>query len=176
MPFQRFSQIYWYLLVGIPLFLAALYTAHIIHINRKILGLTWRKLPLQLLIGLIGIGLGYLEYLILSPTPMISELRLELVWLPALILLIFTGSLEEFIFRGLLQYTSGRRLGRYGMLYTAVVFTVLHLGYRSLLDLAFVFIVALFFSWLVQRSGSIVGVSLAHGLINISLYLIFPFL
>ena len=176
MPFQRFSQIYWYMLVGIPLFLAALYTAHIVHLNRKILGLTWRKLPLQLFIGLIGIGLGYLEYLILSPTAMISELRMELVWLPALILLIFTGLLEEFIFRGLLQYTSGRRLGRYGMLYTAVVFTVLHLGYRSLLDLAFVFIVALFFGWLVQRSGSIVGVTLAHGLINISLFLVFPFL
>src|SRR4030042_4629541 len=83
MPFQMFTQIYWYMLVGIPLFLAALYTAHIVRLNRKILGLTWRKLPIQLFIGFIGIGLGYLENIILSPTPLISELRMELVWQPA---------------------------------------------------------------------------------------------
>jgi len=176
MPLWVFPKIYWYMLVGIPLFLAALYTAHIVHLNRKILGLTWRKLPLQLFIGLIGIGLGYLEYLILSPKPLIAELHLELVWLPGLILLIFTGLLEEFIFRGLLQYTSIRRLGRFGLLYTAVVFTVLHLGYNSWVNLAFVFFVTLFFGWVVQRTGSIMGVTIAHGLINISMFLVFPFL
>jgi membrane protease YdiL (CAAX protease family) len=67
-------------------------------------------------------------------------------------------------------------LGRGGLVYTAVIFAVLHMGYQSWLDLIFVITVALFFGWVVQRSGSILGVTLAHGLINISLFLVFPFL
>lgn len=176
MPLQLFPQIYWYMIIGIPLFIAAFYTAHVVHVNRKIFGMNWRKLPMQLLIAMPGVGCGYIEYLILRPAPLVHQLRLEQILLPALILLIFTGFLEEFIFRGLLQYISGRRLGRYGMVYTAILFTVLHIGYKSWADLIFVFIVALYFGWEVQNSDSILGVSLAHGLINISLFLIFPFI
>jgi hypothetical protein len=40
----------------------------------------------------------------------------------------------------------------------------------------FVFIVGLAFGLIVLRTGSILGVSLAHGLTNVTLYLIFPFL
>ncbi len=140
------------------------------------IGLTANKFPLQILIGLTGIGLGYIEYYILRPKSLVTTLRLESIWLPALILLIFTGLLEEIIFRGMLQYNAERVLGRNALLYTSLVFTILHLGYKSMPDLAFVFIVALFFAWVVRRSGSILGVTLAHGLINITLFLIYPFI
>jgi LysM repeat protein len=63
-----------------------------------------------------------------------------------------------------------------GLLYVAVLFTALHLGYRSLLEAAFVFGVALLFGLFTLRRGSLLGVSLSHGLINISMYLLFPFL
>lgn len=175
MPLRLFPQVYWYVIIGIPLFVAIYFTARIGNINRKMMGLTGKMLPLQVLIGLTGIWMGYLEYYILRPPALIPELRLGLIWLPALILLIFTGLLEELIFRGLLQYSSERFLGRYSIIYTSLVFTVLHLGYRSLLDLVFVFGVALFFAWVARQSGSIWGVTLAHGLINISLFLVYPF-
>ncbi len=176
MPLQKFPQIYWYILVGIPLFFAALFVARFAHLNRKMVGLTLGNLPIQALIGLIGIGFGYVEYLILHPSPLVTQLRLELLWFPALILLIFTGFLEEIIFRGMLQYTSTRVLRSYGIVYTAIVFTVLHIGYHNWLDLLFVFIVAVIFGWFVHRTGSIMGVSVAHGLINICIFLVFPFL
>ncbi len=176
MPLQHFPMVYWYLLVGLPLGIAAIFAARTGNLSRIELGLTLGKLPFQVLISLVGIGLGYLEYCILRPQPLIAMLRLDLVWLPALILLIFTGLLEEFIFRGLLQSTAISRLGRMGMVYAAGVFAVLHLGYRSWLDVFFVFGVALIFGWIVQRSKSIFGVTLAHGLTNISLFLVFPFL
>ena len=38
------------------------------------------------------------------------------------------------------------------------------------------FVVALVFGWARERTGSIVGVSLAHGLTNIVLFLVMPFL
>ena len=176
MPLQHFPLVYWYMLVGVPLAVAAIFAARAAGLSRQMLGLTMRKLPFQALVCLSGIGLGYLEYQILRPEPLVAELRLELVWLPALILLVFTGLLEEFIFRGLLQYTAVSKLGRTGLVYTAALFAVLHLGYGSWLDLLFVFAVALYFGWSVQRSSSILGVSLAHGMINIGLFLVFPFL
>jgi hypothetical protein len=93
-----------------------------------------------------------------------------------LILLIFTGLLEELIFRGLLQYAAIRVLRGWGVAYVAVLFAVLHLGYRSAYELLLVFAVALLYGFIALRTGSILGVSLSHGLTNISLYLIFPLL
>jgi membrane protease YdiL (CAAX protease family) len=53
---------------------------------------------------------------------------------------------------------------------------VLHFGYHSLLDVVFVFAVAVFFGWVLLRTRSIVGVTLSHGLTKIRLFLVFPLL
>ena len=45
----------------------------------------------------------------------------------------------------------------------------------KLLDVVFVFGVALFFGYVVERTDSILGVSLSHGLTNIVLFLVAPF-
>lgn len=176
LPLYPFLTVHWYPLIGVPLYLAAFYVARIGRMNRVMIGITARMLHLQVLVSLTGIGLGYLEYLILRPEPLVKQFNIEGIWFPALILLIFTGLQEELIFRGLLQYAAVSVLGQIGMIYMALVFAVMHLGYRSWLDLIFVFAVALFFGWVVRRSGSILGVALAHGLTNICLFLIFPFL
>ena len=143
--------------------------------NRQI-GLRVGNLPVQLLISLVGIGLGYLEYLILKPEPLVADFTFEAIIGPALILLIFTGFLEELVFRGVFQYFAVRHLGKIGFVYVSMVFAVLHIGYLSVLDFGFVFLVAMIFAYFVQRTGSILGVTLAHGLTNIGLFLIFPFL
>ena len=174
LPLPEFSFVYWYLVVGVPLFISAYLVARAGKMSKGMLGLTTRGWPLQLLVGLTGIALGYIEYLILDPAPLIPELSLSQIIIPALILFIFTGFLEELIFRGMLQYASIRSLRRIGIYFVAVVFAVLHLGYLSAIDLLFVFVVALFFGWITIRTGSILGVSIAHGLTNIGLYLIFP--
>lgn len=176
LPLSSFPFVYWYMVVGVPLFLAAFAAARVGQVNGKMIGITGRGLPLQFLVAFTGFGLGYIEYLILRPESLISEPRLNQILAPALILLIFTGLLEEIIFRGLMQYASIRVYGRLGMFYVAFIFTVLHIGYRSMLDLMFVFIVALYFAWITHRSGSILGVTLAHGITNIVLYLILPFI
>jgi len=177
MPLVQFPLVYWYLVVGTPLFVAAYLTARQAKLSRETIGLQVRHWPWQLLIGLFGIMLGFVEYLILRPQPLVAEFLWELVLVPALILLFFTGFLEELIFRGLMQATALQYLGRGGLFYIAGVFALLHLGYRSILDVLFVFGVAMIFGLLVpRRDGSLLGVTLAHGLTNISLYLVFPFL
>jgi uncharacterized protein len=176
MPLPTFPFVYWYLVVGAPLMLSAVLAARLAGMNLEALGLHLRGLPLQILVGATGIGLGYIEYLILRPDPLADELSLQALWLPALVLLIFTGLLEEITFRGLMQRTALRLLGRAGFLYVAAVFAVLHFGYHSFLDVLFVFAVALFFGWVVLRTRSIIGVTLSHGLTNITLFLVFPLL
>jgi hypothetical protein len=106
----------------------------------------------------------------------VEEFTFEAILIPALILLIFTGFLEELIFRGVFQYFAIRYLGRWGIIYVGIVFAVLHIGYNSALDFVFVLFVSLLFSYIVHETGSILGVTLAHGFTNIGLFLIFPFL
>jgi len=140
------------------------------------LALVIRWSPSPILAGLSGLALGYIEYLILRPRALApADDPLALV-AAGFILIIFTGLLEEIIFRGLMQGIVVRVLGARGVIYVALIFTALHLGYHSVLDMFFVFAVALYFGFYVRRTRSILGVSLAHGLINVSLFLIFPIL
>jgi hypothetical protein len=177
LPLADYTAYLWYMIVGAPLLLSALMVTRYSGYRLSEIGLRFTKLPWQLLVGLSGIGLGYLEYSILHPQPLVQSFSLEQIWLPALILILFTGLLEEFIFRGLMQNAFTAGLGkRLGLVYVSVVFAVLHFGYLSVVDVVFVFGVALFFGWVTLRTGSIWGVTLAHGLTNVSLFLIYPFI
>jgi membrane protease YdiL (CAAX protease family) len=49
------------------------------------------------------------------------------------------------------------------------------MGFLSWLDVIFVFLVALFFGGVVKKTGSLLGVTLSHGITNIMLFLIAPF-
>jgi hypothetical protein len=51
----------------------------------------------------------------------------------------------------------------------------MHAGYRSAADVVFVFGVGLLFGKLVDWGGSILGVSLAHGLTNVILLVVMPY-
>jgi len=135
-----------------------------------------RKLPLQLLVALTGITFGVAEYYILRPEPLIANPTWGSILVASVILMVCTGFAEELIFRGVIQRASVQALGRFGLLYVAVLFAVLHIGYRSIPDMILVFTVALLFGWVAEATWSLLGVTLAHGLTNIVLFLIMPFL
>ena len=171
MPFS-----YWYAIIGIPLLLSAYLVFRFTEYKPADVGLSFRMLPLQLQFGILGLPLGWLEYSILKPEPLAISFGLPDILVPALILLVFTGFLEEFIFRGLMQTSSQNVLGKYGIYYISILFGVLHIGYRSILDFIFVTAVGLIFALIVKRTHSIWGVTLAHGLTNISLFILVPLL
>ena len=97
LPLANFPLIYWYAVIGVPLFIATFLTVRATGLTAEMIGLrlSWRELPIQLLIGLSGALFGFIEYLILRPEPLVSEPSWELVLLTALILLVFTGFQEE---------------------------------------------------------------------------------
>ncbi|NLF03263.1 MAG: CPBP family intramembrane metalloprotease [Anaerolineales bacterium] len=176
LPLARFPLLYWYLITSVPLYAAAVVITRVLKMDRRELGFVWGKPLTQLGIGLTGLAFGVIEYLILRPEPLVESLSLGSVWLPALILVVSTGLAEELIFRAIMQRAAIGALGASGIVYVAGLFAVLHLGYKSLADFVFVFIVALFFGWAMQRTRSIVGITIAHGLTNVLLFLVMPFL
>jgi membrane protease YdiL (CAAX protease family) len=178
LPLQKIGLplIYWYMVIGVLLFLAAFIASRVTDLRGSRISWTWGVWPQQLGIGLIGFGLGYVEFMILKPGPLAAYVTWVDVVTAALILMIFTGVLEEYIFRGLMQSATMQMMGRFGLVYVALLFAVLHLGYHSFIDVLFVLLVGLLFGWLVWKTQSILGVSLAHGIANISLYVMFPLL
>lgn len=175
LPLTTFPLLYWYLLTSVPLFAALFVAAPTLGYSWRGLGLHLDGLPLQLAIGASGLLFGAVEYYILRPEPLAPALSWRQIWWPALVLVVSTGLLEEMIFRGLLQRAAGEALGRWGLAYVALLFAVLHTGYRSVVDVVFVLGVGLFLGWVVQRTRSLVGVTLAHGLTNVVLFLVMPF-
>ena len=176
MPLANIPQIWWYPIMYGPLAIAAVVIMRILDYSRGDVGLKLNSLPVQLAIGLTGFGLGVAEYHILKPEAWIYHFTWSELWLPALVVGASAGFVEEFVFRGVLQRSAWERFGWGGLIYVSVIFAVLHVGHLSWVDIAFVFGVALFFAWVVKRTGSLLGVTLAHALTNITLYLIAPFL
>jgi len=64
---------------------------------------------IEAIIYLLAVALA--EYFILAPEAMIAELTWQAIWLPAVILLLCTGFVEELIFRGVLQRSAVEALG-----------------------------------------------------------------
>jgi len=82
---------------------------------------------------------------------------------------------EEFMFRGVLQRSAVEVFGSWGIVYVSLLFAIVHLIHRSVIDLALVFVISLFFGWVVKKTGSLLGVTLSHGITNVLLYLVLPF-
>lgn len=175
-PLSAFSQVTWYMIVAVPLLAAGLMVVGILKYSGSDIYLTRGKLPIQLLVGVTGIGFGLVQYYILSPDPLIDALTFQAILLPAFILLIATGFTEEFIFRGIIQRSSLAVLGPRGLFYVAGIFAAIHITNLSLAQVGVVFLIGLFFCWIAKRTGSLLGVTLSHGITNITLYLVFPFI
>jgi membrane protease YdiL (CAAX protease family) len=177
LPLAGIPLVFWYLATSIPLFAAILVTLRLLDIRLvgALPGL--RTLPVQLSIGLTGIFIGYIEYRILQPKSLIVGFSWSLFLVAAVILLFSTGYVEELVFRRVMQRTAVERFGPLaGILYVTLFFAILHIGHRSFIDVVFVFAVGLAFGLIVARTGSLLGVTLSHGLTNIVLFLVIPHL
>lgn len=174
MPLSQFAQIYWYLLVSVPLLISILVAVRVLNFQPADVGLTLQKMPLQGFVALTGVGFGWVEYHILKVEPLVPTLTWARVLQPTIVFLVTTGFVEELAFRGVMQRSAVAALGPWGWVYIAALFSVLHIGYLSATDWLFVLLVGLFFGWIVKKTGSLLGVILAHGILNTSLYVVFP--
>jgi membrane protease YdiL (CAAX protease family) len=170
MTFEDVSELTQYSVVGIPLLLGAILTGRVVRSRH----LAWRPVdwPSQGLIALSGVPLGFAAFLVARPPALHAGWRQILFG--TLSLSISAALTEEFIFRGLLQETLSRLFGGFALLPATGAFAITYLAVRPVDYLVLIIIVGLLFAWAVERTGSLVGVVLAHGLLNVGLVLVWP--
>ncbi len=176
MPLANIPQIWWYPIIYAPLLAAAVVVMRVLNYSAGHVGFTVKRPRLQVVVALSGLIFGVVEYFILKPEAMVTELSWQEIWLPAVILVLCTGFVEEFIFRGVLQHSAVVSFKGWGIVYVSLLFAILHMGFLSLIDVVFVFAVAMFFGWVVEKTGSLLGVTLSHGITNIVLFVVAPLL
>ena len=128
-------------------------------------------LPLAIIVGIILGGIGFK---ILMPGPLFEYINIYTIFL-GLGIMGLTGLAEEFIFRGLMQ---NHFLKIYGVvtaiLLTNIIFMLMHLIWLNYLELIFVFVVGALCGIIYYHTKNLVLVSVLHGMINFSLFVMFP--
>jgi membrane protease YdiL (CAAX protease family) len=174
-PLPEISVIFWYIIIALPIFVGIFTVSRVSGYSINDVGLNGNKPAFQILVAVSGVAFALVDYYILKPEALNTQLTLQSTLLPALILLIATGFAEELAFRGVMQRAASALNSR-GWIYIAIVYAVLQIGHGSALHCIFALGVGLFYGWIVKKTGSILGVAFSHGLLNIGLYLILPHL
>ena len=176
-PLTYFSRISWFLLISIPIFIATFTCLWLQALRPKEIGISLpnlRDIPIEASVIILALPWGIMEYQILKPAPLPIGAAPNFIF-AALILIVCTGFLEELIFRGLFEFHAIRLLSKWwGILIVSTIFGVLHLGNLALLDCLLAFWVSIVYAVVREKTGSIYGISISHGLINITLFLIAP--
>jgi len=168
-----------FFIIYIPLLVAAFLLMRSQNLTMQDVGFTTKKIYLQLIIGATGLSFGLIEFLILMEwIHPIETTNFAEILIYAVILMIFTGLTEELIFRGILLsridvfFGTDKRI--YSIIFVSVVFMLLHTGWKSITNLIFVFLIAVFYGIMFLKTKSIVGISVSHGITNIMLFVILP--
>ena len=135
----------------------------------------WRK---YVLMGIaIAIPLGVIEYFILYPAPAFPTFEVKYLFHDIAYMVFFVGLGEELLFRGLVQRDLMKAFGwKWGLILASLMFAVMHLTWRSLPELAFVFFAGLAFGYLYYRTKSLMAPIVAHGIGNVMLVAVMPYL
>jgi uncharacterized protein len=145
---------------------------------KAVLNFNKRKLFLYILIAVaIGLPTGTIEYLILRPLPSSPSFSIPYFFRDIVYMVLFVGLAEELLFRGLIQTSFSETFGNsWALVITAALFSAMHLTWRSVPELGFVFVAGLIMGGLYIRTKSLVPSILFHGANNIVLVSIMPYI
>ncbi len=168
-----------FFIIYIPLLAAAFLLIRSQNLTMQDVGLITKKIYLQLIIATTGLSFGLIEFFILKgEIHPIETVNFAEILIYAAIMIIFTGLTEELIFRGILLSRTYVFFGTdkkiYCIIFISVIFMLLHTGWKSIIDLIFVFLVSVFYCIMFLKTKSIVGISMSHSIINIMLFIVLP--
>jgi len=176
MPIFFTVSLYSYPLIYAPMFLPIYLIMKDGFLSRLEAGITfkgfWFYLPLAVA---VGFSLGWGEYNVLRPAMLLPNVNVENVLILSIIMILFVGLVEEFVFRSALQTVLEARMGSAaGLLTASVIFGFMHSGYRLPQELIYVSFAGVVFGLLFWMSKSLPVIAVAHGVTNISLFLVAP--
>ena len=177
-PLIEFTLLEWFLVISMILFSSIIASIIFLGSNLESYGFVLpkrRHLWIEFGVIILGLFFGYVEYQILRPNNMVEQLTISGLAAPLVALYFGTGLLEELLFRGVIQKHAIDAFSKwYGVIFTTLIFMIMHTGWESFLDVIFVGVVGFFFSLVVLKTGSLIGVSFSHAVTNLSLFVLTP--
>ncbi len=143
----------------------------------KDLGLTIDKklliyLPLAIIIGL---AMAIIEYNILRPISFFKNINFSDIIVIAVIMIFFIGTVEELIFRSILQTRLEKVFGvRSGILLSGGLFGIEHMSYGLIGEIIFAGIVGIILGYIFQKTKNLIFIASIHGIENTILFGILP--
>lgn len=174
MPVTALPEIVWYAAVGAPVLAAAWVAARVAGLKAADIGLRVPSWPAQIATAAAGVPLGLAAYWIAQPDLVGGTSGVGRGLLGGAILLMCVGLLEELIFRGLVQTVFEGALRCPGIVWSTLLFALVYASSRDPAYIAFIAAVGAAFGWCARRTGSIVGVAAAHGLLVAGLLIAWP--
>jgi membrane protease YdiL (CAAX protease family) len=176
MPVFFQLTIYSYSLVYAPMFIPMYFIVKEKIFSRSEIGLTtkgfWFYLPLAIA---VGFALGWGEYNVLRPGVLIPDFGWKSILILSITMILFVGVVEEFVFRSVLQTEMEGRLGSIaGLISASILFGFMHSGYHLPQEILYVSFAGVVFGLLFWLTKSLPVIAVAHGVTNISLFLVLP--
>jgi membrane protease YdiL (CAAX protease family) len=172
-----------YLLPAVYSSIIALCLYHVYQKNidlREIIGPLPEK---RVLLGYIMLGIvigsytGMVEYIILRPEPFFPHFSVKYLLQNTVYMVFFVALGEELLFRALIQRSLTRLYNwKWGLLGTSLLFSIMHLTWRSVPELFFVFVAGLIFGGLYIKTKSLYLPIIVHGINNTMLVAVYPFI
>lgn len=168
-----------YLGVALAMLVALWLAARRIGLERRDLGLVGGSTVIAWSVLAIppGLALGVIDYWLVQPFPWVEKLALPAMLSSVAVLAVATGLTEELLFRGLLQRAASDLLGaRFAIPAVALLSASVAVAPWSVAGLSVGVGAALYFAILTDTTRSIIPAAVAHTSLNVSLFLIAPFL
>lgn len=144
------------------------------HISSKELGVNFKRFYLYLPIAIvIGIIMAIIEYKILNPMPLIENINIANIILITIVMFVFIGSVEEIIFRPILQTRIEKVLGTsYGILLSGGLFGIMHASYGIIEEVAFATTFGIIMGYIFQKTRNLPFIITIHGMSNVTLFVV----
>jgi uncharacterized protein len=145
----------------------------------RLVGLHLRARPLVRMVAvglLIGIPTGVVEYLVLRVAAPAPSFELNYLVRDTAYMLFFVGLGEELLFRGIIQTDLSKAVGwKWGLFLASFLFMVMHLTWRSVPELGFVFVAGGLMGVLFNRTGNLMASVAMHAMNNVILVSVAPY-
>ncbi len=176
MPQFFTTKLLWYPLVYGVMFISIYYVTKQQNITSKEIGIDFNRwylyIPLALL---IAAAMAMLEFKILDPVPLITNLRIQNLLLISIVMFIFVAAIEEIIFRSLLQTRLQSVFGtNKGLFLGAALFGIMHSGYGTVDEVLFATFFGAVLGFIFQKTRSFPFILIIHGTANVFLFGILP--
>lgn len=145
---------------------------------KKLINFKKEKFLKHVLIGIVmGAPLGCVEYLVLKIAPSFPSFEVKYLFRDIIYMFFFVGFAEELLFRGLIQQDLQRAFGwKWAILGASIMFSVMHMTWRSVPELGFVFMASFVLGGLYMKTKSLVPAIAAHGANNVMLVAVLPYI